>query len=337
MSSVALPDSENIELTCEHCGASGRGLQCPDCGNTHRPPDRCAADLGVAWLVTDRGVAHQRNEDAAAAGVVRDSEGKTLATVAVVCDGVSSSPHSERASAVASRIGVEACLEALSRQRPAEEASAAGLVAASQEVRALASAQSDAPSCTYVSVVVTTDAAGRAVVTVANVGDSRAYWLAAHRPASPGTELPHVSEAPALPSGQITGSQSCRLTLDDSWAQALVQAGAMDETAAMKDPRAHTLMRWLGADAGAQPWSASSIRTHRPTGPGTVVVCTDGLWNYFPAAADLAGLIADLSPARAAQTLVDRAVAAGGGDNITVAVIPVSPQPRPAHWAVSHD
>lgn len=33
------------------------------------PPDRFEADLGTVALVTDRGVAHARNEDAVAAGV----------------------------------------------------------------------------------------------------------------------------------------------------------------------------------------------------------------------------------------------------------------------------
>ncbi|WP_239003560.1 zinc-ribbon domain-containing protein [Nocardia panacis] len=118
---------------------------------------------------------------------------------------------------------------------------------------------------------------------------------------------------------------SQRLTLDDSWAQALVTAGAMDERAAMNDPRAHMLLRWLGADAGPRPWAAGCVRTVRVRGAGVLLVCSDGLWNYAPEAEELAARVAGAAPMRAARDLVDFAVACGGGDNITVAIVGVAP------------
>jgi serine/threonine protein phosphatase PrpC len=81
------------------------------------------------------------------------------------------------------------------------------------------------------------------------------------------------------------------------------------------------------------------VATFRPAGPGTLLVCSDGLWNYFPAAGDLAALLAGgpggpADPLDTARTLVRHALEAGGRDNITVAVIPIplpSPPPhRPA-------
>ena len=74
-----------------------------------------------------------------------------------------------------------------------------------------------------------------AEIAVGNVGDSRVYWL----PEPP---------APA----------QC-LTVDDSLAQELISAGVPAESEAVQ-AGAHTLTRWLGADAEPTPWSDSSVR-----------------------------------------------------------------------------
>lgn len=311
---VALPDEELTEIVCVNCGTQSRGPRCPVCDRPHRVQDRFEADLGAVGLVTDRGILHARNEDAVAAAVVPDRSGQPEIIVLVVCDGVSSSPDPQAASGTAARTGVDACLAALAGDRTAEEATAAGMAAASEAVRNLVGPDGDAPSCTYVSAIVRAEGGNRMSVTVSNIGDSRAYWLASGEPAA---------EQPARPGhpGRLAGSQ--KLTVDDSWAQTLVEAGAMDETAAMADPRAHTLMRWLGADAGQQPWSADSIRTYYAEGPGVLLLCTDGLWNYLPKATDLAQRVLGVPTAEAARALVDYAVVCGGSDNITVALAPV--------------
>ncbi|WP_280236904.1 PP2C family protein-serine/threonine phosphatase [Nocardia cyriacigeorgica] len=270
------------------------------------PPDRFEADLGPVALVTDRGLVHARNEDSVAAGVGTPAPGRPPVAVVAVCDGVSSSPNPQAASGTAARTGVDACLSALADGGPTEDAATAGLAAAARAVRDIASIDGDSPSCTYVSAIVHDDGAGTATVTVANVGDSRAYWLVPENAARGEDE---------------TGSR--RLTLDDSWAQALVDAGAMDETAAMNDPRAHTLLRWLGADYDQQPWSTRSVQTFRFTGPGVLLLCSDGLWNYLPDPVALAAIATAKPAAAAARDLADYAVQCGGGDNITVALVPV--------------
>src|SRR5207245_1689196 len=78
-----------------------------------------------------------------------------------------------------------------------------------------------APSCTYVSAMITADA-----VTVGWVGDSRAYWI------STGGETP-----------------SRALTIDDTVAAQLVAAGMAEDDAA-RVFNAHALSAWIGADAG---------------------------------------------------------------------------------------
>ena len=55
-----------------------------------------------------------------------------------------------------------------------------------------------------------------------------------------------------------------------------------------------------------------------------LVVCSDGLWNYFPEPDDIADLIrtapADADARTLAWDLVHHAIAAGGRDDITVAI-----------------
>jgi serine/threonine protein phosphatase PrpC len=102
----------------------------------------------------------------------------------------------------------------------------------------------------------------------------------------------------------------------------MVSSGLLDETEAMASPQAHVITRWLGADI-AEP--RPHITRFSPPGPGVVLVCTDGLWNYLPEADDLAGRSlpgATTDPLGAASKLVEFALACGGMDNITVVLVP---------------
>jgi serine/threonine protein phosphatase PrpC len=68
----------------------------------------------------------------------------------------------------------------------------------------------------------------------------------------------------------------------------------------------------------------------RPSGPGWILACTDGLWNYCSEASELARLMAQSaqaaggSPSGVAARLVAWANEQGGRDNITVALIRVT-------------
>jgi serine/threonine protein phosphatase PrpC len=86
---------------------------------------------------------------------------------------------------------------------------------------------------------------------------------------------------------------------------------------------AHTITRWLGADSEIKPWSDSSVQTITVTSPGALLLCSDGLWNYLPEAADIARFCSGADPTAAARALTEHALQAGGNDNITVAVIPI--------------
>ena len=115
------------------------------------------------------------------------------------------------------------------------------------------------------------------------------------------------------------------LTEDDSWAAEMVARGALTPAEATANPLGHALTAWLGANAGE---ISAHITTFVPGGPGAVLVCSDGLWNYVPEATALAALAlpeAIEAPLRAASRLVQYALDAGGHDNTTVVILPYPP------------
>ena len=265
------------------------------------PPtsDHAEADLGTAAGVTDRGLRHQRNEDAMALGSEQTPDG--LVVVAVVCDGVSSSARPDEASHAAVQAALPVLLEAVRNGADLAEASRAAVVAGRQSVAGLGELEGERSATTFVSAV-----AARGDVTLCWLGDSRAYWLA---------------EAGSQ-------SQSVQLTRDDSVAGGMVEAGLATEEAAMALPHAHVLTRWLGAEAAdldGDPNRSPHVERYAPPGSGVLLVCSDGLWNYLPDAAELARLAlprALTDPLGAANDMVRFAVNAGGADNITAVLIP---------------
>ncbi len=275
--------------------------QCAACARRTlaAPPDRMELDLRTVVGVSDRGLRHRRNEDALALRVVCATGGEPLAAVAVVCDGVSSSSTPEDASRTAAYTAAELLAEAAREEVDAMAATRRAVRSAVEAVSALRVGDDpEPPSCTYVSAVVT-----RTEVTVGWIGDSRAYWLAAPEP-----------------TGQPTGTPSSRLTTDHSWAQQMVDLGQLSEEEARADRRANALCRWVGADCDGRPPNLAAIR---PTAPGWVLLCSDGMWHYLKEAQDLARLVAAFAdPLDAARALTRLALDGGGHDNITVALVP---------------
>jgi serine/threonine protein phosphatase PrpC len=222
--------------------------------------------------------------------------------VAVVCDGVSTAPGSHLAAAAAAAAATDALTHALSGGPGGGTDDASGVpaamrLAAAAAARAVAAVPADgpgmAPSCTFVAAVVTGPA-----LTVGWLGDSRAYLLGA--------------DGPVL------------LTADDTVAAEAARAGLIPADAAETAYGAHTITRWLGPDSGHD---VPHVVTAPLTGPGRVVVCSDGLWNYASAAENLAahvaGLPPDASAADVARHLTAVALDAGGRDNITVVVVDI--------------
>lgn len=300
---ILVSDGESSPGRCPFCTSSRVTPDgyCESCGR--KVPggrDHIEIDLGVLAGVTDRGLRHHRNEDAMALAAATTEAGPVL--VAVVCDGVSSSARPDEASLTAVQAAAQVLLMAARTGEDPLAASPEAVRAAAAAVTGLAGPQADPPAATFVSAVLTKEAA-----TVCWLGDSRAYWL----PAGPGP-------APE------------QLTRDDSVAEEMVAAG-LPEADALASAQAHVVTRWIGADlSDPEP----HVLRFEPSGPGVLMLCSDGLWNYQPDAAGLAGrtLPAALTdPLGAARALASFAIDAGGADNVTVVLAlfpPTLPPPR---------
>jgi serine/threonine protein phosphatase PrpC len=285
--------------------------------------DHQEIDLGLIAGVTDRGLRHRQNEDAMELAVVPAADGPVL--VAVVCDGVSTSIRPAEASLAAAQAAAEVLRTAAQDGTDLTAASAAAVRSAEGAVASLAQSPGGIGSATFVSAVITSSAA-----TLCWLGDSRAYWLgapvtSAREAPAPGTPAPE-SLAPETPAPESPAPETAqRLTRDDSLAEEMVAAGLLPEDKALSSPHAHVVTRWVGADPGE---ATPHVVTFEPPGPGVLMLCSDGLWNYQPDAGKLAELAlptALTKPLAAAQALVRFAIEAGGRDNITVILAPFPP------------
>ena len=272
---------------CEQCGA-----RLSEDESAAIEGDRRELDLAVAAAVSDRGLVHRRNEDAFHLEVVDGG-----AVAAVVCDGTSSASAGNAAArnaattagAVLSPALADSQLDAGAVMMKAIEA-AGGAV---EQVPWTTRTDRVDPSCTLVSAL----RRGNQVV-VGWVGDSRAYW--------------------------IDATQTRQLTVDDSLAQEGIERGMLTPEQAAASPVFHAITHWVGPDSPARPPRTTTLTVD---GPGRLLLCTDGLWNYMATADEvsrqLAALPSDASPLTVARALTDVALAGGGSDNITVAVVDV--------------
>jgi len=256
--------------------------------------DHDEVDIGPVAGVTDRGSRHHHNEDAMALTAEQTPDGPMV--LAVVCDGIASSTRPDEASLAAAQAALPVLVAAVRGQLDLGKASLDAVAAARSSVAKLQGPSGDTSATTFLSV-----AAGGYEVTFCWLGDSRAYWL------------------------DLQPSQSRPLTQDDSVAGGMVVAS---ETEAMASPHGYVLTRWLdgeAADLADDPDRSPHVERFVPPGAGALLLCSHGLWNYLPEAADLSKLalpIALTDPLRAAVDLVKSAVDAGGADNITAVLIP---------------
>jgi serine/threonine protein phosphatase PrpC len=275
---------------CERCGFR---LASEEVENSRQARDRIELDLTLAGAVSDRGRVHRRNEDAFQLDVLGSSR-----VAAVVCDGISSASSGDLAARRAASAAARTLSAALSD--PHRDGFAVTLDAietartAVEQVPWTTRAGRAMPSCTLVSALYRDGE-----VVVGSIGDSRAYLI------DPG------------------GSE--QLTVDDSWAEEQVAEGRLTADQAAQDPRLHAITHWIGADAPNRPPRLVRVI---PDGAARLLLCTDGLWNYLAGAAELGGLVEALpsgaSPAAVARALTDMAIARGGRDNVTVAVVPIA-------------
>lgn len=329
---------------CRQCGGEvNPDGWCEVCG-ARAPKARDWFTESWGWVggVCDRGLKHERNEDAMAlwaslpdaapeggASTSRadpPDDGDRRA-VLVVCDGVSTSRDSHLASMAAARATREVLVAAAYDHLDSDEALIhRAMFEANRAVLESTGGQSPdgsdltddrASSCTIALATVHDD-----LVAVANLGDSRVFWIADAAP----------SADSGAGDGALEPTASAQLSVDDSMAQLQIDLGVDRETAE-HGPQAHAITRWLGADA---PDLEPQLRTFTVSGPGWLMVCSDGLWNYASTVAELqallhraqAGAISEQpvdpgptdDPVELSRRLMLWACEQGGRDNITVAL-----------------
>lgn len=279
-------------MKCPKCSTEIAENQriCGNCGSTIDLQLQSSGALVFDYgpdlaLVSDRGRHHPDNQDA---GIVGRSPTGTVAMV--VADGVSSSDKAEVASATAVAAAYKEMYEA-SGDEPDREIVQRAVAMAHAAVMAIphTDTQLDEPETTIAAALVRGSS-----VAVAWVGDSRAYT--------------------------VSSARSRLITRDDSWLADTVEGGRMSLDQALADSRSHSITQCLGM-------LDDQIRIHVRNfvlEPDTwLLLCTDGLWNYFDQLPAMAQAVAEAGPDADAfelcQHLVKLANQAGGHDNITVA------------------
>jgi serine/threonine protein phosphatase PrpC len=240
--------------------------------------------------LSDVGRARPRNEDAAGT----DSR----IGVVIVADGMGGHPAGD----VASRLAVEEALERLrARYGPSQERSpqlgsdpmVEAVRSADRRLRDEVASNPTLEGMGTTLTILRVDPGSR--WHIAHVGDSRAYLFR---------------------DGELT-----RLTRDDTWVQAQVDAGRLSEEAAKTHPRSAVLTKALGVDAPVTP----SVAAGDARAGDLFLLCSDGLLAHLTDD-DIAGVLRS-HPHEGIDSLarlfVDRANEQGGTDNITIGLLRV--------------
>ena len=133
-------------------------------------------------------------------------------------------------------------------------------------------------------------------VTLAHIGDSRAYLLRR---------------------GRLR-----RLTTDHTLVQTMIDSGRLTPEEARSHPYRSVVLRSVNAEEEPHP-----DVFHVPTSPGDrLLLCSDGLTDFVDEQV-VERLLAHGDPDDAAEALVDAALAAGGRDNVTCVVSDVDDGP----------
>lgn len=290
---------------CENCGksllksnnlANIQGCVCPsgqckpdregyceNCGTQCIPAEEKIVVDDQLAMISSIGRKHTTNEDA---GVV--CRGKNNIVI-IVADGVSSSTASQTASIKAVKVMKE-ILEVCSNLDEAKLAMHTAITAAQNEILSLSNnANEDGPETTVVAALCFDQQ-----IVVGWIGDSRAYLIK-----------------------QDTEEM---LTIDDSWVEMVVRSGQISREVATADKRSHYITQTLGMKDDELDIHIIQADIPQQT---SLLLCTDGLWNYFSGVGDLVKAIQKESTGNAIEicnNLVKIANGKGGHDNITVAI-----------------
>ncbi len=105
-----------------------------------------------------------------------------------------------------------------------------------------------------------------------------------------------------------------RLTRDHSLVAQLIEAGRLSPELARIHPRRNEILQAVGVEPGIEP----DLAARELNAGDRVLLCSDGLWGAMEDSEILALLGSDGTMRQVAVELVDRALANGAGDNITL-------------------
>ena len=244
-------------------------------------PAASAVHTIVTWCgLTDTGKVRDHNEDAFSSTHVGES------ILFVVADGMGGQDAGE----VASRLAVDAVnREAQNSAKSCDDPKMLLERAVQRANHAVASegaAKGSDLGTTLTAALVTQDRAY-----IANVGDSRVYWME---------------------NGSIR-----QITEDHSLVAKLVAAGKLTKEAARNHPRSNLLYRSIGSDG---PVKVDGFQVELRKG-GSLLLCTDGLWNEVPDDDIRNVCSAERDIKAACARLVELANRNGGKDNITAVMV----------------
>ena len=132
--------------------------------------------------------------------------------------------------------------------------------------------------------------AGRQKAVMAHVGDSRLYLL--------------------------RGGEVLQLSEDHTYVGELVKRGALSEAQAINHPQGNVLSRAMGVQEQI-PIDGLVFDVD----PGdTLMLCSDGIYNYYPDPRELIGILGEPDLERATHLLLSRAMERGGHDNLTTII-----------------
>lgn len=237
----------------------------------------------LQWCgLTDTGVVRDHNEDSYFCAGGEDTG------LFAVADGMGGHEAGE----VASRIAVEAVCKGILEEAPNEDDPLELLRRTVKRANRSVTEEADRRG-TDMGTTLNVAIVAENRVAVANVGDSRAYWIE---------------------NGSIR-----QLTEDHSLVAKMVAAGKITKDEARTHPKSNLLYRTIGTRGGL-PVDTFAFELRRG---GSLLLCTDGLWNEVPDE-DIRRICAGAADARAAcAALVAKAKENGGKDNITTVVVRV--------------
>lgn len=245
--------------------------------------DRSTLPHSLGWYgITDTGRVREHNEDNFA---TLDFAGKVLF---VVADGMGGHDSGE----VASRIAIETVCKVV-HENHSLSTDHLGLVERAVQEANIEVLQEGVRTSLDMGTTLSLALLADDIAYVANVGDSRVYWIE---------------------NGSIS-----QITKDHSLVAKLVEAGKLTKEEARNHPKSNLLIRTIGTD---ETIKVDTFRVSLKKG-GMLLLCTDGLWGDVMD--DEIHRVCTLKedPIAIGDRLVEMAKENGGKDNITAVVVKV--------------